>query len=213
MLLILSQKSRRSVDLQAKTGGSRSRRSVERKQTRLLSLCSVNIHRFNNRLCLVFLSLSLSLSHNARLCFRHTTTTPLLLPESVGQKWEAWRDRWLGKQVRSLNAIICIFIPWTGTWQRWKRRYWRAFRPRRENPQRKSFDRFQGIYLARFSRERWAIGARLFRILSAFPVFCFDWFLFRTLFFFNFYWVSISGMNDVRYCCERNLFFFFFSFF
>lgn len=146
----------------------------------------------------------------------HENPLLLALPESVGQKWEAWHDRWLGKQVRSFGwTQLFAYLFADGTRQRWNRRYWRAFRPRRENPQRKSFDRFQGIYLAReiFSREM-GRGARLFRILSAFPVFCLDWFLFETLFFFfNLYWVSISSMNDVWYCCERNLFPFFFFFF
>lgn len=117
----------------------------------------------------------------------HENPLLLALPESVGQKWEAWHDRWLGKQVRSFGwTQLFAYLFADGTRQRWNRRYWRAFRPRRENPQRKSFDRFQGIYLAReiFSREM-GRGARLFRILSAFPVFCLDWFLFETLFFFS----------------------------
>ena len=145
------------------------------------------------------------------------TTTPLLLalPEIGRSKVRSVRrDRWLGKQVRSFGWTQLFAYLFADGAQRWNRRYWRAFRPRRENPQREkvSID-CRAIYVGFSHGREMGRGARLFRILSAFPVFCLDWFLFRTLFFFNLYWVSISGMNDVWYCCERNLFRFFLSFF
>lgn len=111
ILLTPSHKSRRSVDLQAKTGRSRSRRSVERKQTKLLSLCSVNIHRFNNRLCLV--SLSLSLSH-IMLVYAFDTREPSPpRPPRIGRskvRSVARSMTWKASAEFRLNAIICIFI-------------------------------------------------------------------------------------------------------
>lgn len=145
----------------------------------------------------------------------HENPLLLALPESVGQKWEAWHDRWLGKQVRSFGwTQLFAYLFADGTRQRWNRRYWRAFRPRRENPQRKSFDRFQGIYWReRFSRERWAVALVCSEFYRRFQFFASIDFCLKFFFFFNLYWVSISSMNDVWYCCEKNLFPFFFFFF
>lgn len=162
------------------------------------------------------LSFSLSLSHNARLCFRHTRTLSSSPSpnRSVKSEKRGTIDDLESKCGVSVERNYLHIYSRTARGNDETGDIEERFHPRRENPQRKSFDRFQGIYLAReiFSREM-GRGARLFRILSAFPVFCLDWFLFETLFFFNLYWVSISSMNDVWYCCERNLFPFFFFFF
>lgn len=57
----------------------------------------------------------------------HENPLVLALPESVGQKWEAWHDRWLGKQVRSFGwTQLFAYLFADGMRQRWNRRYWRA---------------------------------------------------------------------------------------
>lgn len=72
-----------------------------------------------------------------------------------------------------LNAIICIFIRGRGTTM--KPAILKSVSPSsRKSTERKSFDRLQGYIRGIFSRREMGRGARLFRILSAFPVFCLD---------------------------------------
>lgn len=145
------------------------------------------------------------------------TTTPLLLalPEIGRSKVRSVRrDRWLGKQVRSFGWTQLFAYLFADGAQRWNRRYWRAFRPRRENPQREkvSID-CRDIYVGFSHGERWAVALVCSEFYRRFQFFASIDFCLELFFFFNLYWVSISGMNDVWYCCERNLFRFFLSFF
>lgn len=214
ILLTPSHKSRRSVDLQAKTGRSRSRRSVERKQTKLLSLCSVNIHRFNNRLCLV--SLSLFLSHNARLCFRHTRTLSSSPSPNRSVKSEKRGT------IDDLESKCGVSVE-----RNYLHIYSRTARGNDEtgdieerfalvakiHREKVSIDSRVYTWRERFSRERWAVALVCSEFYRRFQFFASIDFCLKLFFFFNLYWVSISSMNDVWYCCERNLFPFFFFFF
>lgn len=117
------------------------------------------------------------------------TTTPLLLalPEIGRSKVRSVRrDRWLGKQVRSFGWTQLFAYLFADGAQRWNRRYWRAFRPRRENPQREkvSID-CRDIYVGFSHGERWAVALvcsefyRRFQFFASID-FCLELFFFST---------------------------------
>lgn len=136
-------------------------------------------------------------------------------PKSAGQKWEAWGaiDDLGSKCGVSVERNYLHIYSRTGHNDETgdiEERFALVAKIHRE----KKFRSIAGIYTWDFlTAERWAVALVCSEFYRRFQFFASIDFCLELFFFFNLYWVSISGMNDVWYCCERNLFRFFLSFF